>query len=460
MLTDHAGQSYWLETSGDDLAPRPGLTGDTHADVAIVGAGFTGLWTAYYLLRADPGLDVVVVEAEIAGFGASGRNGGWCSAFFPLEEEALADRVGPDPAALLLAELRGAVGEVERVAAAEEIACEFRRVGALHVALGPEHRPELRAEARRLRGRPGGDRLVLDAEGLASRVRIAGAIGAVLHPECAAIHPGRLVRGLARAVERLGGRLVEQTRVEAVEPGRPAALRTEAGTVRARWVVVATEAYGVALPGMRRRLVPMTSTIVLTEPLPPSFWNRVGWAGGECLSSYRRSVDYLQRTPDGRILFGGRGAPYHFGSHIPRHLERDTRTQLMLQAQARRWFPDLEEARFTHGWAGVVGVPRDFMPSIDHDPAVGVVVAGGYVGDGVSTTNLFGRTVAELIRGETTSRTGLPVVGHRSPAWEPEPLRWLGVRYVQRGLLAADRRAGRSGRPPSGRTLAERLYRH
>ncbi|HVA21833.1 MAG TPA: FAD-dependent oxidoreductase [Candidatus Micrarchaeia archaeon] len=458
-VRDYAKESFWLETAGDSLRPRPRLAGDVSCDVAILGAGFTGLWTAYYLLRQRPGLAVTLVEAEIAGFGASGRNGGWCSAFFPWEAVQLERRFGAVAARALMAELSQAVDEVGRAAAAEGIDCDFRKVGALHIALGPEHRPELEAEGRRVAALPGGVGRVLDRDALAARVRVAGALGAVFHPQCAAIHPGRLVRGLARTVERLGGRIVERTRVEAVEAGRPPRLRTLRGTVRAPTVVVAAEAYGAGLAGLRRRLVPMTSTIVLTEPLPASVWSAIGWSGGECLSSYRHSVDYLQRTADQRILFGGRGAPYHFGSRIPAQMGRDHSTQRMLRLQARRWFPALADARFSHGWAGVVGVPRDFMPSIRHDRAAGVVVAGGYVGDGVSTTNLFGRTVAELILGDPSPRTHLPFVGHRSPNWEPEPLRWLGVRYVQRGLLEVDRRAGRTGRPPSGRTLAERIYR-
>jgi len=458
MLTDYTQQSFWLATAADDLTPRPGVDGDVRCDVAILGGGFTGLWTAYYLLQLDPQLQVTVVEQEIAGYGASGRNGGWCSAFYPVEEAQLAQRHGPDAARRLMSHLGDAVDEVGRVAEREGIDCHFRKVGALHIALGPQHRPLLEAEA--IGSRPGDGRRVLDAVELAQRVRIPGAIGAVLHPQCARIHPGRLVRQLARTVERLGGRIMEHTRVEAVEPGRPAALRTARGRISAATVVVAAEAYGVGLPGFRRRLLPMTSTIVLTEPLAPSLWREIGWSGAECLSSYHLAVDYLQRTADDRILFGGRGAPYHYGSRIPAHMERDRRTQGRLQAQARRWFPALAQARFTHGWAGVVGVPRDFTPAIRHDRAGGVIVAGGYVGDGVSTTNLFGRTVAELALGRESERTGLAYIGHRSPRWEPEPLRFAGVRYIQRALLAVDRRADRSGRPPSGRTLAERLYRH
>ncbi len=457
---DYAAESFWLETCGESLVPRPELPADLSCDVAVVGAGFTGLWAAYYLLGLRPGLTVTVLEADIAGFGASGRNGGWCSAFFPWEESQLARRFGPRLARQLMAELHDAVDEVGRVAGAEGIACDFLKGGALHVALGPEHRAALREEARRVAAEPGAGPRVLDRAALAERVRIAGAIGAIEHPQCARLHPGRLVRGLARAVERRGGTIWERTRATAVEPGRPARIRTERGTITASTVVVATEAYRSQLPGRRRDLIPMTSTIVLTEPLPEAVWSAIGWAGAECLSSYRYSVDYLQRTADGRILFGGRGAPYRFGSRIPADLSRDRTTQAMLQEQARRWFPVLGEVRFTHGWAGVLGVPRDFMPSIDHDRAGGVIVAGGYVGDGVSTTNLFGRTVAELAVGESTERTGLPFVDHRSPRWEPEPLRWLGVRYMQRGLLAVDQRARRTGRPPSGRTVAERIYRH
>jgi glycine/D-amino acid oxidase-like deaminating enzyme len=465
----HASCSFWLETAGEDLAPRPALDGSIDCDVAILGAGFTGLWTAYYLLKRRPALRVAILEREIAGFGASGRNGGWCSSKLNISLDAIAERHGAEAAKAVQRAMFEAVDEIGRVAAAEGIDCDYTRGGALFAARGPHQIGEMRAYAASYERFGFGDRVaLLDAAETSRRVRVRGALGSFHSPGYASVHPGRLVRGLARTVERLGGRIHEGTEVTSfvaagrrpAVPSRRALLRTPRGDVRAGVVVLAGEAYLTRLPRLRRQLLPIYSLIVLTEPLSGSQWEEIGWRNRECLASFRLSVDYLARTGDGRILFGGRGAPYHYGSAIADAYDRDAPTHEMLRALARDWFPCLEKTRFTHAWGGPLGMPRDWMPAIVHDPARGVASARGYTGHGVSASNLGGRTLADLILGERTERTLLPLVGHRSPDWEPEPLRFLAVRYIQRAFARLDERAARTGRPPTGRSLAERLARH
>lgn len=461
---DYGSYSFWLETAGEELVPRPSLRDQAEADVAILGAGFTGLWTAYYLLKKEPSLRVVVLEAEIAGFGASGRNGAWCNSAFPVSPGELAQRFGREAARDLLLEMRGAVEEVGRVSEAEGIDAQYFRGGQLRVARGPSQLPgiEQAYESARALGLEGDLRL-LDAEETAERVRITGAGGALYNPHCATIHPARLVRGLARAVERLGGEIFEQTPATDYEAGdrtgRPR-LVTKGGGVRARTVVLAGEAYLARLRKLRRQVLPIYSLIVLTEPLSEARWAQIGWEGRECVASNRYTVDYLSRTADGRILFGGRGAPYHYGSRIEDAYDRHDPTHEMLRRTARDWFPALEGARFTHAWGGPLAMPRDWMPTMSYDPASGVATARGYTGQGVATANLSGRTLADLILGRDSAITGLPTVNHEPRLWEPEPLRWLGARYVQRGLMKVDDRAERTGEPPTGKTLAERLGRH
>lgn len=255
-------------------------------------------------------------------------------------------------------------------------------------------------------------------------------------------------------------RIHEQTEVTDVQPGRPARLRTPRGDARAGTVVVAGESYLSRLRAFHRRVLPVYSLITLTEPLTDAQWQEIGWRNRECLGSFRLTVDYLQRTADGRILFGGRGAPYRFGSRIEDEYDRHEPTHRMLQAMARRWFPILENVRFTHAWGGPLGVTRDWMPTFGYDRGRGLAWAYGYAGQGVSTANLAGRTLADLITGRQSSLTELPMVGREAGRWEPEPFRWVGVRFVQRGLAALDRKAEASGVAPSGRTLAERLGRH
>lgn len=455
--------SYWLEA--DEAPVRPALTGARTADVAIVGAGFTGLWTAYSLLQRDPSLEVIVCEAEYTGFGASGRNGGWCNAAIGVTPGELARRTSAEATRRTVQALRGAVDEIGRVCAAEAIDAQYRKGGVVRIARGQHELAAARGGLHTLQ-RLGlaEDTHWLDDHELAQRVRVDGAVGAVYSPHCAVVQPGRLVRGLATAVERAGAQIFERSRVTQVlprEPGRSAAqVTTDHGEVRAQTVVLAGEAYLSQLPGWRRMLLPVYSLIVLTEPLSDAQWRAVGWAGHECLSSHRLTVDYLSRTADGRILFGGRGAPYHFGSRIRGDYDRHEATHELLRREFVAWFPMLGGVRFTHAWGGPLGMPRDWMPNVWHDPTQGLAAAYGYTGQGVAASNLAARILADQITGTESDLDELPLAGHRSRRWEPEPLRWLATRYLQTALARIDDRAGRTGKPPSGRSLAERLIRH
>ncbi len=459
----YGATSFWLETCGDDLTPRPSLDGSADADIAILGAGFTGLWTAYELLRREPSLKVTVLEREIAGFGASGRNGGWCAAGLQVSSANVERRFGRAAMTALEDAVDSGVDEIGRVCVDEGIDADYVKGGSLVVARGPNQLPELDAHWEALVAADrAGHYQRLDAAATADRVRVEGALGGIFGTQYASIQPAKLVRGLARAVERRGGTIHEQTAVVEVEPGagngqlRPA-LRTQRGELRATTVVLAGEAYLTQLRPWHRALLPTYSLIVLTEPLSDEQWATIGWRNRECVASYRMSIDYLTRTPDGRILFGGRGAPYRYGSRIEPAFDRDERTHAMLRRFVADWFPSIAGIGFSHAWGGPLGFPRDWLPTFSYDPGTGIASARGYTGHGVATANLAGRVLADLITGARTELTELPLVNHRSPSWEPEPFRWLGVRFVQESLLRLDARAERTGRPPTGRSLAERL---
>ncbi len=461
VMKDYRRYSYWLETCDDDLTPRPPLPGTVDADIAILGAGYSGLWTAYYLLKRQPSLRVVIVEREIAGFGASGRNGAWCTSGFPTSLGRLAERYGRDAAVATYRAMAGAVDEVGRVAAAEGLDIHWTKGGALMVARGAHQRPVIEATVRTFERLGLGDRVaLLDKAQTDERVRITHTVGALLMRDTATIHPGRLVRGLARVVERMGATIYEQTPVTGYTTGAYPVLHTDRGHVRARTIVLCGEAYLSQLPPLRRQLIPIYSLITLTEPLSEADWREIGWEGRECIDSCRLTVDYLSKTLDGRILFGGRGAPYHFGSAIRDEFDRHGPTHHMLQHHVRTWFPCLKDVRFTHTWGGPLGWPRDFMPTIGYDPRLNLATSRGYTGNGVATANLGGRILADLITGVDSEVTQLPWVNHHSRNWEPEPFRFLGVRYVQRAFLKLDEQAERTGQPPSGKSLAERLTRH
>lgn len=460
-MKDYTTYSYWLATCGDDLTPRPALRGSTDVDVAILGAGYTGLWTAYYLLEHDPSLKVAVLEAEIAGFGASGRNGAWCTSGFPLGLSSLASRYGRDAALAVQRAMWDAVDEVGARAESEGIDIDWRKGGGLRLARGRHQLPAIESSWATYEAFGITDHYeLLDRRQTAERINVTDALGSIYTPHTATIHPGKLVRGLARAVEKRGATIYEQTRVTDFTTGAWPALHTETGHVRARTIVLAGEAYMSQLPKTRRDVLPAYSLITLTEPISDADWRQIGWKAHECVSSVAYQVNYLSRTTDGRIMFGGRGAPYHFGSAIRDEYDRHDPTHRMLQDNVREWFPALKDIQFTHSWGGALGWSRDYMPTMRYDPRENLAVAGAYTGTGVATANLSGRVLADQILDRDTDLTRLPMASHKPRRWESEPFRYIGVRTVQRGFARLDEKAERSGVAPDGRSLAERLARH
>ncbi len=451
----YRSRSLWLDRLADEepITPRAPLVGPLEVDVAIVGAGYTGLWTAYYLRRADPGLRIAMVERHVAGFGASGRNGGWCSGFMPTAHEAMARQAGREATVALQRELYRTVDEVGRIARDEGVDCHWVKGGTVQMASSAMQRERVQAaiaDARRWGIGPD-DLDWLDAAEARGRIRADGLLGAAWSPHCAAIDPARLARGLARVVEGKGVRIFEETPALALRPGL---VDTPDGRLRAEVVVRATEGWTPTLPGSRRLLVPLYSLMIATEPLPPETWEAIGWAGHETVHAGGNLFVYAQRTRDGRVAFGGRGAPYHFGSTVRPAFDRNAAVHRRLRASLWRLLPQLGEARVTHRWGGPLGLPRDWTPSVGLDRASGLAWAGGYVGDGVAAANLAGRTLADLITGADSELTRLPWVGHRSPAWEPEPLRWLGINLLRLLAASADAAEERNGRPAR---LRERL---
>ncbi len=447
MRTGELG--FWWGSLAEQQPARAALSESLEADVAIVGAGYTGLWTAYYLKRAQPSLRVVVLEAQRAGFGASARNGGWVTGFFsgaPRRYERGAARPG---FLALQRAMFATVGEVARVLDRERIDADLVKGGQLAVALDGAQALRLRAHVREMQalGLEQADLHELDAAQLAERVRIAGARMATFSPHAARMHPAKLLAGLAHAVEQLGVPIYEHTPVHEIA-AREARVGTGGVRVRARWIVRATEGYTASLRGLRRALVPMNSSMIVTEPLPASVWDQIGWRGGEVIDDGAHAFVYLQRTADGRIAIGGRGVPYRFASRTDGEGSTARATIESLRAALQRMFSATSGCAIDHAWSGVLGVARDWCPSVGADPRTGLAWAGGYAGQGVAAANLAGRTLSDLLRGERTELTELPWVNESPPrAWEPEPLRWAGVRGVYALYRQADRSERRSGRP-------------
>ena len=308
--------------------------------------------------------------------------------------------------------------------------------------------------------------MLLDAGRARERVAVPDLRGAAWQPHAARVHPARLVAGLARAAEARGVEIFEDTRVTALRPG---GVETARGSITARRVVRATEGFTARLPGERRTWLPMNSSMIVTAPLPAGSWADIGWAGREVLGDAAHAYVYAQRTADDRIALGGRGVPYRFGSRLPDPARRGRigdgdcdgatppGTVRSLHAALRRLFPAAGDVAVEGAWSGVLGVPRDWTATVGLDRATGLAWAGGYVGTGVAAANLAGRTLTDLLLGRSTALTALPWVDHRVARWEPEPLRWLGVRGLYAAYRAADR-AEHRGRPSTSPLAESRRY--
>lgn len=454
--------SLWWDEVGGGRQARAALGEDLDVDVAIVGGGFTGLWTARSLLERDPSLRVALVEAQTCGFGASGRNGGWASALFSVSDARIARDHGLDQARAMRRAMQASVDEIARATAEDGIDCELDKGGTVVLARNEAQLARARSEveeARRL-GFGDEDLRLLDAGEAAAMVGADRVLGGTFTPHCAAIQPARLALGLAEAAERRGVAVFEGSPATELRPGGPGRrpqVVTPGGTITADVVVRGTEAWSSQLAASQRSVVPVYSLMIATEPLDAETLSAVGLARRQTFSDERNLIVYGQRTRSGRIAFGGRGAWYHYGSAISPAFDRSDRVFDDLREALVELIPALAGARITHRWGGPLGIARDWHSSVGLDRATGMAWAGGYVGDGVTTTNLAGRTLADLVVGIDSELTALPWVNHRSRRWEPEPLRWIGVNA---GLIAtrlADRSEARSGRPSKVAGVMSRL---
>jgi glycine/D-amino acid oxidase-like deaminating enzyme len=430
-------RSLWLDGVPGSLAPRAALGGDVACDVAIVGAGLCGLWTAYSLAVADPSLRVVLIERAVAGFGPAGRNAGFVSAGIAGEARVYARSHGMGAVVRAERAIIDTIDHVGGVVAREGIDCGWVKGGSLRIATSAPQlaRVERMLAARRAKGWTADDIHAISTAEIRSRVRVEGVRGGTFTPHCARVDPARLARGLADACERHGVTIYEATTAEALEPGR---VRCAGGLVRANVVVRATESYTILLPHEQRRYLPLFSHMIATEPLPEATWEALGWNGCETLADQHHLLVHAQRTQDGRIALGGTKAPYHFASAIRETDETPPQVCARLEAALHKLFPPAAGAQVTHYWGGPLAVPRDWSMTIRFDPASGLAAAGGFSGHGQTAACLAGRTLADLILRHESDLVTLPFVDHHCRPWEPEPARLLGTRTISALLDAAD----------------------
>ncbi|NSC25577.1 FAD-binding oxidoreductase [Streptomyces albus subsp. chlorinus] len=427
-------------------------------DLVIVGGGLTGLWAAYYASLDHPDRAITVLEAEEVGYGASGRNGGWLSTLIPGNRAVYAKSVdaaggnGTEAVRAFQQAMFTAIDETLAVLGTEGIDAHQTQGGNLKVAQTPAGMERIRATYRSdlTYGYSTDDVRLLDAAEARARVNVEGAVGGILYARTTAVDPALLTRGLAAAVAARGVRICEGTRVRHISKGT---VLTDRGPVRGTTVLSCLEAYSGTVtgdaPGLgARQLVPVNSSIIVTEQLPEETWERIGWQGRECLSDAAHTFVYAQRTADGRIAIGGRGSPYAYNSGTPGSGAVDRRTVAQLRGKLAALFPGIDMP-IAHAWRGAIGVTRDWCAGIHFDPDTRVGVARGYAGHGVTATQLAARTLLDRAEGRSTPRTALPWNDHDSGLWEPEPLRWLGVHAMYRLFEVADgweqyRRAGRT----------------
>ncbi len=447
--------SFWF-TQLKEISERKKLINDLEVDVAIVGAGFTGLWTAYYLKKLSPETSVVVLEKNHVGFGASGRNGGWCSALFATSLDKLAKKSSPKNAREQYLEMVKTLDEIESVLNIEDIDADWQRGGTLSLARNQIQLKRAAAEVNHYRSWGFDDSyLKLLTKNEASEILAASnVLGGTFTPHCAAINPAKLVLGLSSAVEKLGVEIYENSCAVDIAPSL---VTGAAFKVRAKYIVRALEAFTPTIQKYRRDLIPVYSLMIATEPLPSEIIEKIGLKNRTTFADYRNTIIYGQRTKDNRIAFGGRGAPYPYGSKIKPKLEQHAKTHKDLELTLKELLPQIKDFKISHTWGGPLGIPRDWSSHVSFSPQTGLASAGGYVGDGVGTSNLAGRTLADLILARSTKITKLPWVNHQSKKWELEPLRFIGVNFGTFLAKSSDRLETKRSKPTFLSTLLKKL---
>ena len=442
-LAEALPETWWIDSDPLEPDPHPALIGDDGADLCIVGAGFTGLWTALLAKEADPDRDVVILEQHETGYGASGRNGGFCSASL-THGYMNGLRRYPDEISTILRLGVENLDAIEEMIARYGIECGWERTGELSVATEPWQLTEL-IEAARLRNNAGDHVDILDEIETRTRVNSPTYLGALYdHDGTALVDPARLVWGLEKACLSLGVRIFEHSPVEYLEDVEDSVrVHTPYGAVTAPRVALATNVYPSLIRRARKYVVPVYDYVLATEPLSPEQMAAIGWAGREGLSDAGNQFHYYRLTADNSILWGGYDAVYRFRGKVREEYERRPETSARLAAQFLETFPQLRGIRFTHAWAGAIDTCSRFAPfwGTSHRGKVAYVM--GYTGLGVASTRFGAQVMLDLLAGDDTERTRLKMVRRRPLPFPPEPFRWLFIRLTQWSIARADRRQGR-----------------
>ncbi len=427
--------SWWHKTVSTAPSFLP-LDGNRQCDVAIIGGGFSGLWSALYIKRAQPELSVVVLEKDYLGYGASGRNGGWCMGA-STPEVADYDAIQPGGGLRMEHTMYDTVDEVARMCGEFGIDCDYHKGGILYYAPSERSMNTINETVAGYRdaGITDRDFYTLNPNEMARHLRIEGTHGALYTPHGAVINPYKLVVGIARAAAELGVEIFEHSGATGFGPH---CVEVGAHRVDASVIIKCTEGYSVQLPGYERSVAPVYSYMIATEPLSDAFWDRAGLDDRPAFADYTMMPLYAQRTKDNRIAIGGLAVQYYWNSRITHKTLNEHPAHRLLEKKLHQLFPWCSEFKVARRWGGLMGLPRDFMPSVGYDESTGFAWAGGYFGEGVAATNLGARIVRDLVLKQDTPLVHLPWVNHQSPRWEPEPVRMIGAGGIPKLMRLAD----------------------
>jgi glycine/D-amino acid oxidase-like deaminating enzyme len=443
-LSDAAPRSFWLDSPDTPGAAAP-LAGDATCDLAVVGAGYTGLWTALLAKEADPSRDVLVIEGHTAGWAASGRNGGFCVASLTHGLANGIDRF-PDEAATLERLGRDNLDAIEATIGRYGIDCAFERTGELTIAVEPHQLAWLDEEvATALEF--GHDAVVLDTDEVRAEIESPTYLGAAWHKgRTALVDPARLAWGLRAACLKLGVRVVEGTHVDGLSRDG-AGVRLECGgsSVRAARVALGTNAFRPLLRRVRPYLVPVYDYVLVTEPLSPGQLAAVGWRNRQGVGDITNLFHYYRLTRDNRILWGGYDAIYHFGNGLRDELDQRPATFELLAQHFFTTFPQLEGLRFTHSWGGAIDTCTRFFAFQRTALGGRVAYSVGYTGLGVAATRFGAQVMLDLLDGRASEATRLRAPRRRPLPFPPEPARYAGIQLTRHALARADARQGRRG---------------
>ncbi len=404
-------QSLWTDSVNPSKYPT--LDQNLDLDIAIIGGGFSGLWSAFHLIAGDPTLKIAIFEARHLGFGASGRNGGWVSSDYPVSKNTLTKRIGNSAAAAIFAALKASINEIGNFASEFATEANFASGGSIIFASNP-------GQATRLKAGEDADHRWLSKSELAEKILIADSIGALLTPASAVVNPMELLLALARHLTKKGVAIYENSAATIADSGQ---LLVGSNLVTAPRIINGVEVFRNA----PREQIPLYSLMVATEPLSTQFWREVGNIERATFAEGSHLINYAQRTADNRLAIGGRGARYPFKSKRSSTIENSSKTHEALRNLAKRWFPQLKDIKFTHSWGGAIAITRDWEPYVRWDNHRGYGELGGYAGDGMTMTYLAGKAMAAEVLDNQSEVRDLHFVNRRSRNWEFEPIRYLAI---------------------------------